>query len=101
VSRTLALSREAEEDLLEASAWYQEQREGLGIEFLAATDEMFRRIEERPLLYEEIAHSVRRALVRRFPYSVYFQITGGGLYVVGVLAQRSSPSVWRFRTRSQ
>ena len=70
MTRTLAFSREAEEDLLQASAWYEGQRDGLGFEFLDATAEIFVRIEERPLLYEEIAPTVRRALVRRFPYAV-------------------------------
>ena len=61
---------EAEAD--EAAAWYEAQQPGLGIEFLLELDAAIEKAAEVPLAYSMILREVRRVLVRRFPYAVYF-----------------------------
>jgi plasmid stabilization system protein ParE len=67
-------SAEAEAD--EAAAWYEVQQPGLGIEFLLELDAAIERAAETPVAYGQIHREVRRVLVRRFPYAVYFLFEG-------------------------
>lgn len=61
---------EAEADLANAQGWYEWQREGLGAEFLLCVEEVFERIGRRPELHSLVYRGVRRAITRRFPYSI-------------------------------
>ncbi|MEJ2310722.1 MAG: type II toxin-antitoxin system RelE/ParE family toxin [Gammaproteobacteria bacterium] len=94
----LTVRREAEGDIKKAFDWYEEQRSGLGEEFLVQIEAVFGRIEDDPELYESVFKRVRRALIRRFPYSVYFLLESGNPVVIAVLHQRRSPVRWRERT---
>ena len=91
------LTAEAEADLDEAFAWYQQQVEGLGHRFLASVEDQFERILENPRLYQEVGQQVRRALTRRFPYPVYYLLEDGTVVVLAVLHQARDPDHWRRR----
>lgn len=93
----LIVRREAERDIKKAFDWYEEQRPGLGSEFLEQIEAVFERIEDNPELYESVFRTVSRALVRRFPYSVYFVLANRNPVVIAVLHQRRSPVRWRGR----
>jgi len=62
----------AEADVREAAFWYEAKREGLGAEFTLELDALYDRIAQHPLQFPEIGEGARRALLRRFPYAVYF-----------------------------
>jgi plasmid stabilization system protein ParE len=51
VSHPLIIRPAAEDDLAEARDWYDAQQDGLGIEFLAAIEDVFDRIQATPELY--------------------------------------------------
>ena len=76
--------RDARLDLLEASAWYDRKRDGLGAEFElcveAAVDEVVRDPKRFAVAFDEI----RRATVDRFPYSIYFRLNARQIVVVAV-----------------
>jgi hypothetical protein len=62
----------------DAALWYEDQREGLGDDFLAMLDECFDRIRDAPLAFaalEQISVSdeFRRCLLERFPYVIIFR----------------------------
>jgi toxin ParE1/3/4 len=48
---TLILSEEAEDDIHLAFAWYEEQRTGLGIDFLNEIERSFLTIKSNPLYF--------------------------------------------------
>jgi hypothetical protein len=58
----------AVEDIEAAAQWYEEQRVGLGQEFLDSVAERVANIRANPEAYAIIMENVRRALLRRFPY---------------------------------
>jgi toxin ParE1/3/4 len=64
----------ASDELLAAAAWYDDQDEGLGGEFLGAVEDVLLRIAEAPMSYprDRFDDRARRALVARFPYAVVF-----------------------------
>ena len=63
----LILAPEAEADIAEAYAWYENQRDGRGEEFLRCVDACIQSICRSPLAHAIIHQSYRRGVVRRFP----------------------------------
>lgn len=86
----ISLDLSAVEDLEEAAAWYEEQRTGLGIEFVLEVDAIIQRIEEIPEAFPVIYKDFRRALPHRFPYALYFRFDGERARVFAILDQRRS-----------
>jgi len=74
VKQRLIVRPEAELDVSEAAGWYEHERPGLGHRFLDELGELLVRIESSPLQFPEIEKGVRRGLLRRFPYGVYFVV---------------------------
>ena len=94
---TILLRLEAEADLEEARNWYEAQRTGLGDEFIEEVDVVLQRVGRASQQFPKIHGEVRRALVRRFPFAVYFLREGRRSVVVGVLHQRRDPAEWQRR----
>jgi hypothetical protein len=62
----------AEEEAAAAFEWYETQSVGLGQELLRALDVVVAGIRRQPQLYPVVRGRVRRRLMRRFPYGVFF-----------------------------
>ena len=84
-------------DVLDSANWYENERAGLGTEFLDDIEYVLGRIEENPEQFPRIVGDARRAMLRRFPYSVYFRIDGAIAKVMAILHQRRDPDVARSR----
>lgn len=90
MSLSLIVQPSAKRDLAEAAAYYAQH--GKGEAFIAALDQAFLQIAERPLMYPIVYEDVRRALVRRFPYSVFFVVEPVRAVVLAVHHQRRDPA---------
>jgi plasmid stabilization system protein ParE len=75
----------AETDLNNARNWYNDQRPGLGDEFLVSIAEAFSRLEEHPERYHVYYNGFRRILTVRFPYKVFYRIEGDMVIIFRVL----------------
>ena len=64
---------EVADDLSEASAWYEERHVGLGDAFLSCVEACLEVLRKTPELNEIVYNRFRRALVRRFPYVVFYE----------------------------
>ena len=93
------LRRAAELDLAGIEDWYEGQQVGLGAEFRHAIDELVRRIGNNPLAFPERYRANRRALVRRFPYVVWYRLHEGDAVILACLHGRRDPRVARARVR--
>lgn len=87
----------ARADLDDAFAWYEERAAGLGHEFLRAVAVVFEQIARYPEMFPEVYRGRRRALVRRFPYAVYYRLETDRAKVVACLHLRRHPRAWRSR----
>lgn len=94
----LVLRREAETDLLEAFRWYESKRIGLGDEFMREVDAVFARVVDVPSSFPVVYRGLRRVVLKRFPYLVYFQHEEDVVQVLGVLHGRRDRKVLRRRT---
>lgn len=87
----------ADADIAEAALWYEARSIGLGAEFLRAVDTCFEEIRRNPEHFPQIYKSSCRALLRRFPYAVYFVSTAGGIRVVACMHVKRDPRRWQRR----
>ncbi|MPZ12853.1 MAG: type II toxin-antitoxin system RelE/ParE family toxin [Chloroflexi bacterium] len=93
----LIVAPEVEQDLVEAYAWYEDRRIGLGEEFLSCIDACIEAIRRTPKLHTPIHENYRRGLVRRFPYLVFYEYVEGTVIVYGVFHASRDPDKWRQR----
>jgi plasmid stabilization system protein ParE len=93
----LILAAEVESDLAGAHAWYEERRAGLGEEFLSCVDACIQAIVRMPGSYPVIHETYQRALLRRFPYAVFFDFRDERVTVYGVFHTSRHPDKWRER----
>lgn len=89
----------AEQDLREAQTWYEQKRTGLGVEFLAAVNTVFQQIGGQPLQYPLVYRQLRRAVLRRFPYLIYFRAGSDRVEVVACLHSKRSSRHIKSRSR--
>jgi plasmid stabilization system protein ParE len=85
---TVRIGPDARRDIEEAVHWYEDREPGLGADVIAEIDAAFQRIELGPDRYPVSYRDLRRALVHRFPYSIYFSNNGNETTIVAVLHQR-------------
>ncbi|MGH8864963.1 MAG: type II toxin-antitoxin system RelE/ParE family toxin [Burkholderiales bacterium] len=90
----LKFSARALRETGEAHDWYESQSAGLGEEFLVATELQLKRLEQAPLLYGEVIAGVRRALLPRFPYSVFYAVRIDLVHVLAVIHNARSQRRW-------
>ena len=88
----------AEADLEQAASWYDDEQPGLALLFLNDIDQIFARIREMPRQFPVVSDNIRRALLRTFPYAVYFRETDEVLIILAVLHLRRRPGLWRARS---
>jgi plasmid stabilization system protein ParE len=91
------LRPEAEDDLFEAAVWYEAQQPGLGQRFLEAVTAAISKISTSPLAYTIVYRSIRRALLQRFPFGVFYRVEEGQILVIAVLHGSRHPRRWRQR----
>lgn len=93
----LVISGDAENDLGDAYHWYEQRRVGLGEEFLGCIDACIQRICRTPDLFGAVHQDFRRALVRRFPYAVFYEYDGRSVTIYAVFHTSRDPKKWRER----
>ena len=93
----LIVRPEAEADIGDAYAWYETQRPGLGQRFLDELSRCLDQIQSAPKRYHPVRAEARRALVRRFPYGVFFVADERQVSVLAVLHMARDPALWQQR----
>ncbi|MBC8180449.1 type II toxin-antitoxin system RelE/ParE family toxin [candidate division KSB1 bacterium] len=86
----LVVRKEAENDLTSASQWYENQRKGLGHDFLLCVDAKINTIIDNPRMYQNIYKNVKRALIRKFPYGIFYLIDRNSIVILAILHCRRS-----------
>lgn len=96
--RRLVVRPEAETDLSTAYVWYESKRPRLGDEFLTEAEDCFARIAELPESFPQLHGRYRRALMRRFPYKIFYVIEPEFISIVAVLHGARHSIRWRSRS---
>jgi plasmid stabilization system protein ParE len=85
-------------ELDEVYRWYESQQLGLGNDFLEEIEQALDRICQMPESYATVYRDVRRAVVRRFPYTIYYRIVSSRVIITAVFHGHRNPKVWQKRT---
>lgn len=98
----LRLHEAAVEEAIEAAAWYEKERAGLGQEFARALEAVMDLLEEGLVPGAKTpgtpgARGAKRLILRRFPYDVVVQELSDEILVVAVAHQSRRPGYWRNR----
>lgn len=97
----ILIRRLAAADIKTARRWYERERRGSGGEFVQEQDRVFTRIQRLPLQFPEVSRGARRALLRRFPYALFFVPRTATVVVVAVLHQHRKPTSWERRVHAE
>lgn len=94
----IVFKSEVYEDIKVAYDWYESQRMGLGEDFLLILEESYAKISRNPNAYQQIHKIVRRKLVRRFPYGIFFILQGSKVIILAIMHTKRNPIEWKDRT---
>ena len=97
MSRRLTFRIQAEVDIDEALGWYETERAGLGIKFIRNLNLLLERVQEQPFQFPLVEQDVRRGMVSRFPYGVFFTVDDDEVLVLAVLHLHRHPDTWKSR----
>lgn len=81
----------AEADTEQAYSWYEEQRLGLGEEFLSELENIYSKLENLPMAYGKLSRIYRRDSLNSFPYIVIFEIRKQDVIIYAVFHTSRKP----------
>jgi plasmid stabilization system protein ParE len=87
----------AQAELVEATAFYDSQKSGLGSEFKEEVKRAIERILQYPEAWPLLSSRTRRCRTKKFPYGIIYQIRGNDLLIVAVMHFHRDPQTWRSR----
>jgi toxin ParE1/3/4 len=89
--------RAARVEFGDAVVYYEARRPHLGIEFVEEVERCIGLVTCDPMRFPIVHREIRRAAIRRFPYSLYFRVEPGRIVVLSVFHGRRNPNAWKGR----
>lgn len=96
---SIKLSEEVFNDVDETLYWYKLHNEELAKEFYKNLIQAFYNILHNPKSYQKVHRDSRRCLVKKFPYSIIFNIDEVNLQIIIITVFHNSrnPKSWKER----
>ena len=97
----VVVHQEADEELAAAADWYEQEREGIGVERMAKARGELNAIAASPTTWPFVSGSriVRSFLFTRFPYVAFFVVQSDKLFVMAFGHSSRRPGYWRGRLK--
>lgn len=93
----ILISREARDDIAAAIGGFKDISPVLSDRFVAELERVYANVADYPQMYPVVYKNFRRALLRRFPYSVFYVVGNSMILIVGVMHQARDESTWKRR----
>lgn len=87
----------ASEDYAAAFAWYHARGPKIASDFESEIDRGIRLISRHPLRWPKFDEQRRRLIVRKFPYSIIYELHGDDAVVLAIAHGKRRPNYWRER----
>lgn len=94
VSISVIVTPAAQEDIADAIAWYEASSPGLSWDFRMALDACLDQMARYPDAGTRVTPSVRRALLRRFPYAIYYRQQNDAAQIIAILHTHRHARIW-------
>ena len=91
----------AQLEIREAKNWYNLQKENLGDEFLYEIKNTIQRIQTKPFQFPLERREIRKAVLNKFPYSIFFFISESIINVFAVFHASRNPMLWKSRFKNK
>jgi plasmid stabilization system protein ParE len=85
------------DEIDDAHDWYEQQRSGLGREFLDEVEQVLADIIANPARHGFAEKDIRAGLLNRFPYTVYYRVLADRIRALAVYHASRDPSGWQSR----
>ena len=82
---------------MRARKWYEREASHMVQIFLDEIRSLVTSIEENLLMYPKVFDEVRRALMTRFSYAIYFTVAHESIVVLAVAHQARDEKMWKRR----
>ena len=96
--KTPRLLLPAEEEMLEAAFYYEQQPKGLGQDFLRKVQNAVDEIVQHPTRWPKVRGNIRRRMIHRFPYAVLYEDQPQEILIIAVMHLLRHPAYWIERT---
>lgn len=96
---TFEFHPEARIEFIEAIAYYETNRDGLGLRLSREVYATINRILLGPTAWPRISENTRRCFTRRFPYGVVYEIREDDILIIAVAHSSREPFYWRTRVK--
>lgn len=94
MSLTLSFNEQARSEIQEAAHYYGLESPNLRVAFLDAVDVALAELLEHPQSAQVLRGTIRRKLIRRFPYSILYTLRPGEIRILAVMHQSRRPFYW-------
>ncbi len=84
----------AEQELLDAVSYYEEQETGLGLEYLGEVEHAVNFLVRYPEAGSKVSGSTRRLTLPKFPYSLLYRLMEEQIRVLAVAHHKRKPQYW-------
>ena len=91
----VVLAPAAERDIADAFVWYRARNALAADGFRSEVFDTIDRIADAPLGRPADADGNRNRVLKRFPYSVFYEVQGSEVIILAVAHHRRKPSYWR------
>lgn len=88
---------EAESELIEAAVYYERQVPGLGERFETEIRRAVDLLLDQPAMGIPADQNLRKFILTRFPFTLYYSVTGDVLRIEVVAHQYRRPGYWKLR----
>lgn len=96
--KTVVFHPLAKQELADATAYYEEQRLGLGLEYLEEVENSVNLLKLYPEAGSKVRGSIRRLILPRFPYSLLYRVLGDDqIRILALAHHKRRPQYWRGR----
>jgi len=95
--RSVEFHPEAQDEFTSAAQFYEDQTEGLGLDFIATVQHAYERLLEFPASGPPFGRRLRRLLVPKFPYGLVYRVEPERIYIISVMHLHRRPGYWRSR----
>jgi plasmid stabilization system protein ParE len=88
----------ASEDYAAGYSWYHDRGTTLAANFETEIERAVRLISQNPLRWPKFDNERRRFIVRKFPYSIIYELYGEEVVVLAVAHGKRRPNYWQERS---